>query len=366
MFTMSLSRSDEDEVKTWLKSVNLGRYINNFIENGFDTMEVVKEMNINDLNAINIPLPGHIKRLQIYIRKLNNIPSINNQYISSTISSSSQNIKRSNPPIIQSYENKTDIYNPPPPHKKRKLNTHDQVISLISDDENDEAIKNENNVSDFTMHMPSLIPDTSTTNNLLKLNSEQTKNESDNNTANTQIKTKHVPIPILGKNKTTLPNKTDTEIINQGWKFKANEAVKYYTNVIKERKHLEGEALFRIANAYEVEKDYKNAIIYYQKRLNGNFKWQSPLNVHHLALNLLKQNNLIATSQIIDLFIQSWQLSAIKKYQQKYVDDKILQLIGSAKSAVELGQIFKDKHNGDNNQSLIWYKRAMNLLEKKK
>eukprot|EP01084_Bolivina_argentea_P033864 62622_1 len=254
----------------------------------------------------------------------------------------------------------SNTHNNQPKHKKRKLNTHDQVISLISDDENDEAIKNENNVSDFTMHMPSLIPDTSTTNNLLKLNSEQTKNESDNNTANTQIKTKHVPIPILGK------NKTDTEIINQGWKFKANEAVKYYTNVIKERKHLEGEALFRIANAYEVEKDYKNAIIYYQKRLNGNFKWQSPLNVHHLALNLLKQNNLIATSQIIDLFIQSWQLSAIKKYQQKYVDDKILQLIGSAKSAVELGQIFKDKHNGDNNQSLIWYKRAMNLLEKKK
>eukprot|EP01084_Bolivina_argentea_P125543 222420_1 len=63
----------ECAVKYWLKhTVRLSQYVDNFLLNGFDDINVIQEtMNINDLSQIGIKKLGHRKKIMLHIDKLN-------------------------------------------------------------------------------------------------------------------------------------------------------------------------------------------------------------------------------------------------------------------------------------------------------
>ena len=52
-----------DEVKQWLESISLPQYVNHFLENGYDDMDSLWDLNNDDLDAIGIKLPGHRKKI---------------------------------------------------------------------------------------------------------------------------------------------------------------------------------------------------------------------------------------------------------------------------------------------------------------
>eukprot|EP00049_Salpingoeca_infusionum_P023462 m.12236 g.12236 ORF g.12236 m.12236 type:complete len:488 (+) comp5813_c0_seq2:273-1736(+) len=51
-----------DEVTSWLASIKLERYADAFISNGYDDMSMIPVLTEDDLNAMEITLPGHRKR----------------------------------------------------------------------------------------------------------------------------------------------------------------------------------------------------------------------------------------------------------------------------------------------------------------
>ena len=52
-----------DEVKQWLESIGLPQYVSHFLENGYDDMDSLWDLNNDDLDAIGIKLPGHRKKI---------------------------------------------------------------------------------------------------------------------------------------------------------------------------------------------------------------------------------------------------------------------------------------------------------------
>ena len=58
-----------DEVKQWLESIGLPQYVNHFLENGYDDMDSLWDLNSDDLDAIGIKLPGHRKKILIQASK---------------------------------------------------------------------------------------------------------------------------------------------------------------------------------------------------------------------------------------------------------------------------------------------------------
>ena len=52
-----------DEVKQWLESIGLSQYVSHFLENGYDDMDSLWDLNNDDLDAIGIRLPGHRKKI---------------------------------------------------------------------------------------------------------------------------------------------------------------------------------------------------------------------------------------------------------------------------------------------------------------
>jgi len=67
-----VENEDVMKFKMWLKvTVNLMEYYELFIQNGFDSLEMMKEINdVNDLNYIGIPLKAHQLKLMNHIKKL--------------------------------------------------------------------------------------------------------------------------------------------------------------------------------------------------------------------------------------------------------------------------------------------------------
>jgi len=53
----------EREVEDWLTSIRLEQYCSKFIDDGFDDLEVIKEISESDLNTIGIEKAGHKKKL---------------------------------------------------------------------------------------------------------------------------------------------------------------------------------------------------------------------------------------------------------------------------------------------------------------
>merc|ERR1712154_464695 len=67
-----VENEDVMKFKMWLKvTVNLMEYYELFIQNGFDSLEMMKEINdVNDLNYIGIPLKAHQLKLMNHIKTL--------------------------------------------------------------------------------------------------------------------------------------------------------------------------------------------------------------------------------------------------------------------------------------------------------
>jgi len=57
-------------VQKWLNELTLSEYYSSFVENGFDDMTVVKEMNEKDLTDMGISKPGHRKKIVMSIEKM--------------------------------------------------------------------------------------------------------------------------------------------------------------------------------------------------------------------------------------------------------------------------------------------------------
>ena len=68
-------RDDTRAVRLWLENeVKLPRYYDTFIAAGYESMEIVIEIDhVNDLTEIGIKLPGHQKKILAEIRKLQNV-----------------------------------------------------------------------------------------------------------------------------------------------------------------------------------------------------------------------------------------------------------------------------------------------------
>ena len=70
-----------DEIRTWLVSIQMDIYYDTFIENGFDSMDILKETKIEDgdLEKIGIDKMGHRKKLEVEIEKLKSGNGVTNQ-----------------------------------------------------------------------------------------------------------------------------------------------------------------------------------------------------------------------------------------------------------------------------------------------
>ena len=73
--------ADHEKVKNWLQNiVKLPQYFDIFIENGFDTLHIIKHVTANDLTTIGIDKLGHKIQITQEIIKLNN-QNNNNQNV---------------------------------------------------------------------------------------------------------------------------------------------------------------------------------------------------------------------------------------------------------------------------------------------
>ena len=62
----------KEEVRRWLlETVELPEYINNFINQGFDELNIIKSMTMNELIEIGLKKLGHRKKILNFIQKLN-------------------------------------------------------------------------------------------------------------------------------------------------------------------------------------------------------------------------------------------------------------------------------------------------------
>eukprot|EP01084_Bolivina_argentea_P306450 529561_1 len=64
--------SEEDKVRIWLRDkIKLPQYFNLFVENGYDDLDIIADMNQDDLREIGINRIGHRKKILKYIKLLN-------------------------------------------------------------------------------------------------------------------------------------------------------------------------------------------------------------------------------------------------------------------------------------------------------
>lgn len=59
-----------DDVRSWLAKSNLQRFEEIFENSGYDDLEVIAEINEADLDAMEISLPGHRKKILLRVQQL--------------------------------------------------------------------------------------------------------------------------------------------------------------------------------------------------------------------------------------------------------------------------------------------------------
>lgn len=64
------SSSTSNIVVEWLRSLHLGQYAESFIDNGYDDLEICKQVGEPDLDAIGVLNPAHRQRLLHSVRSL--------------------------------------------------------------------------------------------------------------------------------------------------------------------------------------------------------------------------------------------------------------------------------------------------------
>ena len=57
-------------VEEWLRSIHMGQYSNSFIDNGYDDLEICKQISAPDLDAIGVVLPGHRNAILVAVSQL--------------------------------------------------------------------------------------------------------------------------------------------------------------------------------------------------------------------------------------------------------------------------------------------------------
>eukprot|EP01084_Bolivina_argentea_P169222 293380_1 len=175
--------------------------------------------------------------------------------------------------------------------------------------------------------------------------------------------------------------------INKGLDLSANERRKHFKTLIKrtDTAHFYGEIYFYIANDFEVAQNYKKAIQYYKRSIDENKNrnyYISTKTVNHLyhckkvLINAGDKSTKIGYD-LVELLENSWKNSAsnedqyqkIRRYWVIYGDVRE-QLLGAAECSIHLARLHEDRKNENvrdyNDKSLVWYKRALNILEKLK
>ncbi|NXN99800.1 SAMD5 protein, partial [Rhinopomastus cyanomelas] len=57
-------------VYEWLKTLQLPQYAESFVDNGYDDLEVCKQIGDPDLDAIGVAVPQHRRRIHEAVRRL--------------------------------------------------------------------------------------------------------------------------------------------------------------------------------------------------------------------------------------------------------------------------------------------------------
>ncbi|NXK32399.1 SAMD5 protein, partial [Atrichornis clamosus] len=57
-------------VYEWLKTLQLPQYAESFVDNGYDDLEVCKQIGDPDLDAIGVAVPHHRRRIHEAVRRL--------------------------------------------------------------------------------------------------------------------------------------------------------------------------------------------------------------------------------------------------------------------------------------------------------
>eukprot|EP01126_Amoeba_proteus_P014199 TRINITY_DN16167_c0_g1_i25.p3 TRINITY_DN16167_c0_g1~~TRINITY_DN16167_c0_g1_i25.p3 ORF type:complete len:102 (+),score=24.75 TRINITY_DN16167_c0_g1_i25:76-381(+) len=60
-----------DDVREWLKKIKLGEYIEAFEKAGYDDIETIKNLEVEDLKEIGIQKAGHRKKILAMAKRLN-------------------------------------------------------------------------------------------------------------------------------------------------------------------------------------------------------------------------------------------------------------------------------------------------------
>jgi len=68
--TADLRELEQQKVKNWLESVYLTGYTTKFLQNGYDNMLAISNLDQTDLDTIGISLPGHRKTLMVASQRL--------------------------------------------------------------------------------------------------------------------------------------------------------------------------------------------------------------------------------------------------------------------------------------------------------
>eukprot|EP01095_Lingulamoeba_sp_RSL-Kostka_P006105 TRINITY_DN1888_c0_g1_i3.p1 TRINITY_DN1888_c0_g1~~TRINITY_DN1888_c0_g1_i3.p1 ORF type:complete len:329 (-),score=45.75 TRINITY_DN1888_c0_g1_i3:20-1006(-) len=119
-----------DEVKLWLKNINLPDYYDVFIFNGFDNIETIKTLSITDMKEIGIKKLGHLKKLEFEINNLD----IQNDFFFGSIGCKENR-------ILDNIGN-IDI-------NKKERDINDEIAQLINDLETEnEILERENELID--------------------------------------------------------------------------------------------------------------------------------------------------------------------------------------------------------------------------
>eukprot|EP01083_Nonionella_stella_P126902 384366_1 len=67
------SKDAKEAMRTWLQSIGLEQYLTLFIQNGYDSLDFIKEISdVNQLSEIGVHLKGHQTKLMTQIQRLNN------------------------------------------------------------------------------------------------------------------------------------------------------------------------------------------------------------------------------------------------------------------------------------------------------
>ena len=146
---MALGRA---QVGEWLRSMNLERYIQSFIDNGYDDMCVCRQIGHPDLDAIGVEDDGDRRMILDAIRIL--LENDSSATGSGPVYYTLENPEYDDPPLMEVTEDSDEPPSPPPrAYQIGKQSTCPGVLPTTADDHNDETRSNVAGVSPIQVHI---------------------------------------------------------------------------------------------------------------------------------------------------------------------------------------------------------------------